>query len=138
MTANNYANPNNIYGWGLINAYNALLYYGMAWSNEAAFSKEGNDVKVSVSLASKYLIDVNSVNIFYSSDNGNSFSEKNLEYIQGNEDGNKSGIYSTLLNGLSQNNNLVYYFTAKNFNNEESVYPLNADKDKKKCLTYNF
>jgi subtilisin family serine protease len=138
MTANNYANPNNIYGWGIINAYSALLYYGMAWSNEALFSKDGNNLKVSVSLASKYLIDGNSVKIFYSADNGNSFSEKNLEYVQGNEDGNKSGLYSSLLNDIQSGSTLKYYFTAKNLNNESSVYPLNSDKDKNKCLSYSF
>lgn len=138
MTANNYANPNNIYGWGIINAYNALLYYGMAWSNEAAFKSEGNELKVSISLASNYLIDGNSVKIFYSADDGKTFEEKNLIYIQGNEDGNKSGMYSAVLPLFKVNTKLIYYFTAKNFNNEESVYPPNAQRNKTKCFFYNF
>lgn len=123
MTANNSSTPNNTYGWGLINAYNALLYYGMAWSNEATFSKEDNNLKVSISLASKYLIDGNSVKIFYSKDNRKTFNEIVLNYVQGNEDGNKSGIYSAILNDVSPDDDLTYYFSAKNFNNEESFHP---------------
>ena len=126
MTANNSSTPNNTYGWGLINAYNALLYYGMVWSNEATFAKEDNKLKVSISLASKYLIDGNSVKIFYSKDNGKTFNEKVLNYVQGNEDGNKSGIYSTILNDVSPDDDLTYYFSAKNFNNEESFHPYYA------------
>jgi serine protease AprX len=126
MTANNSSTPNNIYGWGLINAYNALLYYGMAWSNDAVFTKEGNELKVSISLASKYLIDGNSVKIFYSTDDRKTFNEKTLNYVQGNDDGNKSGIYSAILNDVSPDSDITYYFTAKNFNNEESFHPYYA------------
>ncbi|MBI5404062.1 MAG: S8 family serine peptidase [Ignavibacteriae bacterium] len=138
MTANNFANPNNIYGWGIINAYNALLYYGMAWSNEAAFTRDEYGIKVSVSLASQYLIDGNSVKIFYSADEGITFEEMNLIYIQGNDDGNKSGLYTAALKQYPVNTKLLYYFTARNSNNEESVYPPNAHRNKIKCLSYNF
>lgn len=134
MTANNSATPNNIMGWGLINAYNALLYNGMAWSNDAVFSNEGNSMKISISLASKYLIE--NAKIFYSTDNGNTYSEKDLSYIQGNEDGNKSGLYSAVLNEISPDENILYYFTAKNFNNEESFYPLYAITKKEMFYRY--
>jgi len=126
MTANNSSSPNNIYGWGIINAYNALLYFGMVWSNEATFTKDDNGLRVSVSLASKYLIDGNSVKIFYSKDNRKTFNEITLNYIQGNDDGNKSGVYSAVLNGVSPDDDLTYYFTAKNLNNEESYHPYYA------------
>jgi serine protease AprX len=126
MTANNSATSNNIMGWGIINAYNAILYYGMVWSNDAIFTNEGNNMKVSISLASNYLIDANSVKIFYSIDDRKTFNEKILNYVQGNEDGNKSGVYSAVLNDISPDENILYYFTAKNFNYEESFYPLYA------------
>lgn len=138
MTANNFSAPNNIMGWGIINAYDALLYYGMAWSNEASIKAIDGGLKISVSLASKYLIDANSVKIFYSTDNGNSFSEKNLIYIQGNEDGNKSGLYSAELTDLPSQGNLYYYFYAKDFNNDVSVYPLDANKKSGKCFVYSY
>jgi serine protease AprX len=138
MTANNSSTPNNILGWGIINAYNALLYNGMAWSNEATIKKDVNELNVSISLASKYLIVDNSVNIFYSTDDGNSFNEKNLIYVQGNKDGNKSGLYSTVINNIPSQGNIYYYFSAKNFNNEESVYPLNANNKLTSCFVYKY
>jgi hypothetical protein len=139
MTANNSSTPNNIMGWGLINAYNALVYFGMVWSNEPAIKKEDSrTLSVSISLASKYLIDVNSVKIIYSIDNGNSFLEKNLAYIEGNDDGNKSGKYGGILTEIPPEANVAYYFYAKNFNGEESYFPFGADKNKEKYLTYKF
>jgi serine protease AprX len=139
MTANNSASPNNIMGWGIINAYNALLYYGMVWSNEPAI-KKGDDrsLDVSISLASKYLIDGNSVKIFYSTDNGSTFMEKNLVYVEGNDDGNKSGLYNTPLLNIPPEANVVYYFYARDFNNGESYYPLNANKNAGNCFSYKF
>jgi|WetSurMetagenome_2_1015567.scaffolds.fasta_scaffold34664_2 serine protease AprX len=138
MTANNSATPNNILGWGIINAYNALLYYSMAWSNEAVIKKETDGLIISISLASKYLIEDNSVKIFYSTDDGKTFNEKILYYVQGNEDGNKSGLYSAELTDLPSQGNIYYYFYAKNFNNEESIYPLNANKKLDKCFFYRY
>ena len=32
-TANNNSTRINVYGWGLINAYDAMLYWGTVWSN---------------------------------------------------------------------------------------------------------
>ncbi|MFA5403447.1 MAG: S8 family serine peptidase [Ignavibacteria bacterium] len=136
LTANNSSTPNNIMGWGIINAYNALLYYGMAWSNEAIVNIESDNIKVSISLASKYLIE--GVKIFYSTDDGNTFSEKNMSYIQGNEDGNKSGLYSVDLSDIPSQGNILYYFYAKDFNNDESVYPLDANRKSEKCFVYNY
>ncbi len=139
MTANNSSTPNNIMGWGLINAYNALLYFGMVWSNEPAIKKEDSrTLSVSISLASKYLIDGNSVKIYYSTDNGISFAEKNLAYVEGNDDGNKSGLYNGIIADIPPEANIVYYFYAKNFNGEESYYPLNANKKTDYCFTYKF
>lgn len=136
MTANNSSTPNNIMGWGIINAYDALLYYGMAWSNEATTRKVGDDIEISISLASKYLI--GDVKIYYSSDNGYTFKEKNLKYVKGNEDGNKSGLYSVDLSDIPSQGNIYYYFYAKNFNNEESIYPLGANSRLQKCFIFNY
>lgn len=139
MTANNSSSPNNIMGWGLINAYNALLYYGMVWSNEPTIKKEDNrNFSVSISLASKYLIDGYSVSIFYSTDNGISFSERKMAYVEGNDDGNKSGLYNGILTDIPPEANVVYYFYAKNFNGEESFYPLNANIKPGNCFSFKY
>ena len=63
-------NPNNILGWGIVNAYDAILYNGPAWSNTPEFKANGNVTEVSTYLASKDLIDPLSVKFNYSMDGG--------------------------------------------------------------------
>jgi serine protease AprX len=136
MTASNYLVPDNLMGWGIINAYNALLYYGMIWSNEVKAEKSGDNLKISISLASKFMIE--SSKIFYSTDNGNTFNEMSMNYIQGNEDGNKSGLYSAVLPDVPSRGNIYYYFYSKNTGSEESVYPLGANRKLEKCFKYSY
>lgn len=136
MTANNYLSPDNLKGWGIINAYNALLYYGMVWSNEASINKSGINIKITISLASQYLIE--DVKIFYSTDNGKTFEEKNLNFIQGNYDNNKSGLYSVELTNVPSKGNILYYFYSKNSNTEESIYPFGANKKPEKCMMFDY
>ena len=119
-------NPNNIMGWGIINAYNAILYHGMAWSNRAIIITKGNDIIISTHLASKNLIDLNSVRVYYSIDNGNSFKDVKLNLFESNNDGNNSGEYSAVLDDFSENSEVVYYFYAKDFSGNESYYPKDA------------
>ena len=119
-------NPNNIMGWGIINAYNAIIYNGMAWSNRASFVSKGNDIIISTHLASKNLIDLNSVRVYYSIDNGNSFKDAKLNLFESNNDGNNSGEYSAVLDDVSENSKVVYYFYAKDFSGKESYYPKDA------------
>ncbi|MBL7128449.1 MAG: S8 family serine peptidase [Ignavibacteria bacterium] len=119
-------NPNNIMGWGIINAYNAILFHGMAWSNRTSFISKGNDIIISTHLASKNLIDLNSVRVYYSIDNENSFKDVKLNLFESNNDGNNSGEYSAVLDDVSENSEVVYYFYAKDFSGIESYYPKDA------------
>ena len=137
-TASNSSLPNNILGWGIIDAYQAILYYGMAWSNEPKFVLADNNAMVTISLGSKYLIDESAVKIFYSVDNGLTFHESFLKYIDGNNDGNKSGEYSGTLTDIPADWNALYYFYARDLSNNESVYPKGADKDIRKCKVVKF
>jgi serine protease AprX len=132
-TANNASTPNNILGWGVIDAYNAILYYGMAWSNKAKVTRIENNVKISISVASKYLIDENNVKVFYSVDDGVTFNENIMKYVDGNNDGNKSGEYSATINDIPAETNILYYFYSKDLSGNESYYPLGANKNIKKC-----
>lgn len=134
-TANNSSSPNNITGWGVIDAYQALLYYGMAWSNDTKFLRSDNNIIITVSLASKYLIDENTVKIFYSTDGGKYFFESFLKYTDGNEDGNKSGNYSGTLMDVLPGSNIIYYFYAKDHSGNEYVFPKDANVNIDKCKT---
>jgi hypothetical protein len=116
-------NPNNIMGWGIINAYNAILYHGMAWSNKANFTQKDGDVIISMHLASNQLIDLNSVKVIYSTNDGDSFSEVKMNLFESNNDGNNSGEYSAVLDDVDKKDDLIYYFYAKDFSGNKSYYP---------------
>lgn len=116
-------NPNNVLGWGTVNAYDALLYHGMAWSNDFQIEKAGNDVNVSTYLASKEVIDPNSVKIHYSHDNGNTYEEKVMRLAEPNGDNNNSGKYSVLIESVQNTDDLKIYFSAEDYSGGRSVYP---------------
>jgi len=128
-TASNSNNPNNIMGWGIINAYDAILYHGMAWSNKVDFKQKDGDLIITMHLASNHLIDLNSIKVFCSTDNGNSFESVKMNLFESNNDGNNSGEYSAVLNDVSEHENLLYYFYAKDFSGTESYYPKGAPEN---------
>jgi subtilisin family serine protease len=53
MTADKKDNPNNVYGWGLVNAYDAALHYGMIMSNKPEIIKSGSNSQLSIYVVSK-------------------------------------------------------------------------------------
>ena len=125
-TASNTSSPNNLIGWGIVNAYDAALYFGMVWSNEAEFNTTASgQVEVSTYLASKTLIDPKTVRIFYST-GGNDFEEASLVLTEPKNDGNNSGKYSVVLEDVAPGSEIKYYFYAKDFNGDESFYPKGA------------
>ena len=120
-TADNSNNPNNILGWGMINAYNAALYHGMIWSNEPEYVHSSKTM--STYLASKDVIDMNSVKFFYKQDGDNDFTEVSLKLIEPVNDGNNSGKYSGTVDNIPLSGKFDYYFYAKTISGDESYYP---------------
>jgi serine protease AprX len=116
-------NPNNVLGWGIVNAYDALLYNGPAWSNEIEMNVTDEGLEVSTYVASKDVIDPNSVKIVYSIDDAINYEEANMNLVQPNGDQNNSGKYSVVLENIPSPDNLKYYFTAEDYNGLKSVYP---------------
>ncbi len=81
MTADKKDNPNNVYGWGLINSYDAVLYNGMFMSNKPEIEiKDGQSV-ITINVVSKENIDASSVKIFYST-SGNTASDFKNETME--------------------------------------------------------
>lgn len=128
-TASLSGNPNNILGWGIVNAYDALLYHGMAWSNIFQIEKTDNEITVSTYVASKDVIDPNSVKIHYSYDNGISYEEKEMRLVEPNGDENNSGRYSVSFDPVSNTDDLKIYFSAQDYSGEKSIYPRNSVSD---------
>jgi len=122
-TASQSNNPDNIFGWGIINAYEAALYWGMIWSNKPEVSVTENDITIQIGLASRELINQEKVKITYTTDDRETKEEANLILIKDNNDGNKSGIYSVKLSGIPENTKLKYYFSAEDYQGNLSTFP---------------
>ncbi len=128
-TASLSGNPNNILGWGTVNAYDALLYHGMAWSNDFQIEKTENEVTVSTYVASKDVIDPNSVKLHYSYDNGSTYEEKEMRLAEPNGDENNSGRYSVSFDPVFNTDDLKIYFSAEDYSGGKSIYPRNSVSD---------
>jgi hypothetical protein len=127
-TASNNRTPNNILGWGNVNAYDALLYFGPAWSNSPEIlNTESGGIEVSIYLASKDLIDQNSVKVFYSTGDGE-FREASMQLREPLNDGNNSGRYSASLE-VAPGTPIKLYFYAKDFSGKETTYPKKAPEE---------
>jgi len=119
-TASNSENPNNVYGWGIIDAYNAMLYWGMVWGPEVKLEKVENGYKVSVWLASNNPIDLSSVNVSYNAGSAGMLSE-DLKLVEPNGDGNNSGRYEAILK-IDDPDKLVYTFSARDSKGNEKIF----------------
>jgi len=100
-TANNSSTPNNVYGWGLINAYDAILYWGPVWSNEPTLEYNYDGLYISTWLVSKELIDTNEVTFTYSS-SYDEILDGRPKLTHNLNDGNNSGRYEILIRDEKQ------------------------------------
>ena len=136
MTANRKDNPDNIYGWGLINALDAALYYGMIMSNKPDIEEVGDNNRVSINVLSNKLIDPASVKMYYSI-NGGGYNELLMELAEKTND-NNSGRYSVSVPFDFKSENVSFYFTASDeeinktlpFKAPEKFFYINKDSGK--------
>ncbi|TDJ03717.1 MAG: T9SS type A sorting domain-containing protein [Caldithrix sp.] len=121
ITADRAANPDNSFGWGLVNAYDAVLFHGMAFSNSPDVSVDSNrDVKVKIKVASRFGVDPNQVSLVYAKSDGNF--NKEISMVRGNE----INEYSATITGVAGEEKVNFYFTTVDSSGAEAVYPLNA------------
>lgn len=116
MTADKKDSPNNVYGWGLVNAYNAALYFGMFLSNKPEIDQVGDNQKISINVVSAKTIVPESVKMFYSL-NGGEYQER-LMVLEGNTDNTNSGKYLATVPFDVSADNVKFYFSASD--NEQS------------------
>ncbi len=130
MTANNKIAPNNVYGWGLINAYDAVLYYGLAMSNRPEFNMTDGSTVISTYVISKNIINPESVKIYYSIDGSDNYQQASMLLdIKVNE--TNSGRYTVTISGTPNK----FYFTAEDskgaasnpYNSPQKFYYLNSE-----------
>lgn len=110
MTANKKDSPGNVYGWGLINAYDAALYHGMIISNKPEITEAGDNQIISISVLSNNTIVPESVKMFYSM-NGGEFTER-LMVLTEKAGENNSGKYTATVPFDVRVDNVKFYFSA--------------------------
>lgn len=125
-TANNTASPNNVYGWGLINAYKAILYFGEVWGNEV-FSVENKVLNIRIGFASNEFTEQSPVKFNVRTPNSKKFKSIDMKLVKQFENGNYSGVYELSsekeLKGDFNKNELEYYFSVK-INGKEFKTPI--------------
>ena len=129
-TASKSGNPDNTLGWGVINAYDAVLYSGMTWSNDFQITRTGDELTVSTYLASKDLIDPNSVKFNFSYDNGESYNSVLMNLKESSGDKNNSGKYSVTFKTEGNMDNFKSYFSAEDYSGNSSIYPKDSIEKK--------
>ncbi|MCH8020418.1 S8 family serine peptidase [candidate division KSB1 bacterium] len=121
VTADRAANPDNSFGWGLVNAYDAVLFHGMAFSNSPVVSVNNNgNLEVKIKVASRFGVDPNQVSLVYAKSDGNF--NKEISMVRGN----KVNEYSATITDVAGEEKVNFYFTSVDSSGAEAVYPFNA------------
>lgn len=95
-TANNANNPDNSIGWGIINAYNAVLHYGMVISTDPAVAiTTDSSLSVGMYVVSNTRIFKDSVRLFYTLDSGKTFTPLAMTLTEVLDASTNSGKYIT-------------------------------------------
>lgn len=77
-TADNSFTPNNDIGWGLVDAYRAILFHGPAFSTKPEITKANDAYTIQVNADSKNGVDPNEVYLGYISPNGQTGTEEKM------------------------------------------------------------
>lgn len=88
--------PNNSYGWGLVNAYDAAVYYGLVMSNEPQLSFSNSVSSVSTYIVSSSAISSSSVKLRYST-GGTAYSTVNMSLATVLDAATSSGKYVAVI-----------------------------------------
>ena len=114
-TADKNTNPDNIYGWGLINAYEAALYSGMIVSNKPEVIFNDDNIEMSLYVVSKKQITPDNVRLHYTLDGSNDFKEMSMPLTEKFDETN-SGKYSVVIPKGINFDMLKLYITAQDEN----------------------
>ena len=111
-TASNIASPNNSIGWGIINTYNALLYYGMVLSTDPEVVAGSGSASVGVFVVSNSPVKKDSVKLHYSIDGGLTFTSAPMTLIDLVDSSKNSGKYVGLIPTQAPGVDVKFYVSA--------------------------
>jgi serine protease AprX len=97
-TASIAGSPNNIIGWGIVNAYQAVLFHGMVIGTDPEITVGvNNDVTVGIYVVSKNVVAKDSVKLYYSVNNGTSFTPLTMTLSEVVDAATNSGKYTAVI-----------------------------------------
>lgn len=112
-TASNVASPNNTIGWGIVNAYNALLYHGMVIGTDPDVTLTvDSNYSIGMFVVSPNLINKDSVWLYYSTDNGANFSSMQMALTDTVDVASLSGRYAAVIPGITSGTEVKFYIRA--------------------------
>ncbi len=123
-TASNAASSNNTIGWGIINAYKAVLYNGMVISTDPEISLTiDSNYSIGIFVVSPNAVYHDSVKLFYSTNNGASFSSISMTRGEIVDSATNSARYSAAIPGITSSTEVKFYISAKDiFTTRTSPY----------------
>ncbi|HTR80396.1 MAG TPA: S8/S53 family peptidase [Bacteroidota bacterium] len=126
-TASNASSPNDTLGWGVINAYQAMLYYGMVLSTDpdVTTNSDGN-TNVAVFVVSNSVVKKDSVKLFYSTDNGASFTSAPMTLGELVDSSKNAGEYTGIIPKQSGGSSVKFYVSAVDATNLPRTTPYGA------------
>ncbi len=123
-TADNAASPNNEIGWGLVNAWDAVLYHGPAFSNRPkVVLTQAGDYEISISVAGDPAVDPGEVYLYWSNDSGNINITQNMASTGNNY------TYKTTIPSQPAGTQIYCYFSAKNTEEMMFFHPIDPEEN---------
>jgi len=104
-TADRAQNPDNFYGWGLVDAYEAVFYHGMVFTNFTSVDLIEEDRQgLDVTILWKYGIDSNEVYLQYKMIGGSSFTSLKMESVP-----SENNVYRAVISGSLNVSDFEFY-----------------------------
>ncbi len=123
LTADRANNPDNQFGWGIVNAYQAVLFHGPAFSNSPAVSVNTNqEVEVSIKVASRFGVPPNGVTLTYA------ISDNNFNQSIIMSPGQETNQYKATVPAPATNN-LHFYFSVADSAGNTAQHPYYAPEN---------
>lgn len=97
-TASKSTSPNNTIGWGIVNAYQAVLHHGMVIGTDPEISlTQSNDYSVGIFVVSKSAVYKDSVKLYYTLNNGSTYVPAAMTLSEVTDQATNSGKYTAVI-----------------------------------------
>ncbi len=126
MTANNMGDPNNTFGWGLINTTKAIFYHpegGVIFVfSPPYYILPGSEIRLNVEITCSDGLNSSSVKLYWNDDGSDNYNALQMT--------NNSNDFSAVIPAHSSGDSIFYYIYAEKSNGLSEVYPIGAPKNR--------